>query len=129
MILAIDPGRIKCGLAVMDLSAHVLEKCVAARNRLDFSVTQLAAKYAVNKVVVGHGTHSSEVERAVARLNLAAEIIFIPETDSTLEARTRYFKENPPPWYLRIIPVTLLPPPRPIDDYAAVILGERYLKG
>ena len=128
MILVVDPGSLKCGLAVMDDSANVLEQCVVEKGRLDFSVSQLAAKYAVEKVVIGHGTRSAEVERQVARLNLAAEIIFVPEKDSTLEARKYYFKENPPPLYLRFVPRSLLVPPRPIDDYAAVILGERYLK-
>ncbi|MBI5701695.1 hypothetical protein HZC34_07660 [Candidatus Saganbacteria bacterium] len=129
MILALDPGLLKCGLAVLDASAHVLDKKIIEIKTLDFEITSFVAKYAVNTVVVGSGTGSKEIQKSISKLNLPADIATIREANSTLEAKKLYFRENPPSFFMRLIPISLQTPPRPIDDYAAIILGERYLKG
>jgi len=129
MILAIDPGREKCGLAVLDNSAQVLEKKVFSRIELSFEIMTYVAKYRLDTIVVGSGTGAKSVQKDLSRMELRCNIIFTPERFSTLEARRRYWRENPPRGLLRFIPTTLLSPPGPVDDYAAVVLGERYLKG
>lgn len=128
MILVIDPGRIKCGLAVMDKNAKVLEKRVIEIESLVFEAYELVNRYAVDTIVVGKGTNSKEVEAKLKSTNMPADIVFINEIDSTVEAKDRFFKENKPSGLMRLIPRGLLSPNRPIDDYAAIILGERYLK-
>jgi len=50
-----------------------------------------------------------------------------PET--TIRARARYFAANPPRGWRRIVPRGMLLPPRPIDDFAAVLIAERFLAG
>jgi len=125
MILAIDPGSLKCGLAVLDSGAKVLERKVIERAKLESEVSALAAKHRVDTIVIGGGTGAKSIQRELSGYNL----VFTGEKFSTLEARKRYWKNNPPRGLLRLIPTSLLPPPVPIDDYAAVVLGEGYLKG
>ncbi|MFH1347383.1 MAG: Holliday junction resolvase RuvX [Candidatus Margulisiibacteriota bacterium] len=128
MIIAIDPGKNKCGLAVLDAEGKVRDKSVVLREALANAVINLLAEYKIKTVIVGKSAFGKEVEKQISRLDLDANIIFVSEKNSTLEARKRYWQENKPNGLLRIIPTTLRVPPVPIDDYAAVILGERYLK-
>ncbi len=127
MILAIDPGKNKCGLAVMDEKRQVFERRVLERVQLSREVLQLIAKYRVRTVVIGRSASGRDVEIELLRLNLKANLVFTPEKDSTRQARVRYWKENPPKGLLRFFPTSLRVPPVPVDDYAAIILGERYL--
>jgi len=129
MILAIDPGLQKCGLAVMDAQSRVLEKKVVERVQLESYVVGLVAKYRMDTIVIGGGTAAKSVQRELSRIDLYCNIVFTDEKFSTLEARRKYWREHPLHGLLRFIPTSLLPPPGPIDDYAAVVLGERYLKG
>lgn len=129
MILAIDPGREKCGLAVLDNSANVLEKKVFLRSELNYEVVSFLSKYQIQTIVIGSGTSSKSLEKELSRIDLRCSLVFAPEKFSTLEARRKYWHDNPPRGLLRLVPASLLSPPVPIDDYAAVILGERYLNG
>lgn len=76
-------------------------------------------------VVIGQGAFGRELAQELpAHLNLS----FVSEQDSTWQARRRYWRANPPAGWLKFIPTSLLVPPVPYDDYAAIILGERYLR-
>lgn len=129
MILAVDPGREKCGLAVLDDSARVLEKRICSASEVADEATALVQKYRIPTLVLGDSTGSNSVKKSISRAELSANLVFVPEKNSSWEARKRYFKENPPRGLWRLLPASLLTPPVPIDDFAAVILGERYLKG
>lgn len=129
MIMAVDPGREKCGLAVLDDSAKVLEKRICTASQIADEVSGLVLKYRITTLVLGDSTGSNSVKKSISRLELSANLVFVPEKNSSFEARKRYFKENPPQGLWRFVPSSLLTPKVPIDDFAAVILGERYLKG
>ncbi|MDR7400527.1 MAG: hypothetical protein QN142_05320 [Armatimonadota bacterium] len=124
-VLAIDPGRDKCGLAVAQ-PGRVLHQEVVARDRLAWRVAELAGEYAVHVIVVGGATGSQEVLREVSGLGRPVETV--PEQGSSLEARRRYFRDHPARGLARLIPQGLRVPPRPVDDYVAVILAERFLE-
>lgn len=128
MILAIDPGKDKCGLAILDESGNTLERKVLERHELPRQVLLYLSKYGIPVIVVGKSAFGKAVERELLKLEVKANLIFVSEKDSTWEARRRYWKENPPSGWLKLFPTSLRTPPAPIDDYAAVILGERYLK-
>ncbi len=129
MILALDPGSKKCGLAALDASGNVLEKKIISREEVKGELPLLLSKYQINTLVVGKSPFGKEIEKEIYRMGIQAHILFVSEKYSTLEARKRYWKENRPAGLWRFIPTSLLTPPVPVDDYAAVILGERYLKG
>ncbi len=124
-VLAIDPGRDKCGLAVVQ-PGRVLHREVVARDRLGGRVAELAAAYAVQVVVIGDATGSQQVLREVSGLGRPVELV--PERGTSLEARRRYFRDHPPRGLARLVPEGLRVPPRPVDDYVAVILAERFLE-
>lgn len=129
-VLAIDPGRHKCGVAVVDRRQGVLFRGIVPRRRLAEEVQRLAARYAPCAVVVGDRTGSRSVERELADLEgvrRAGGIRRVNEQGTSRLARERYWLEHPPRGLWRLVPVGLRVPPAPWDDLAAVILAERYL--
>ena len=129
MILAVDPGKEKCGIAVLDPGGNVLERKILPRESTVAAVPAYIARYRISTIVVGRGSFGKEMEKELSRLDLRISVVFVSESFSTVEARKRYWRENRPKGWKRLIPTSLLSPPVPVDDYAAVILGERYLKG
>jgi hypothetical protein len=54
-------------------------------------------------------------------------IVLVDEKGTSLLARERYLKENPPAGWRRLLPSGMQIPKEPYDDYAALLLAERYL--
>jgi hypothetical protein len=79
-------------------------------------------------LIIGKSAFGKEIEKELSRMELRTNLIFVSEENSTLEAQERYWKDNKPKGLWRLVPTTLRVPPGPVDDYAAIILGERYLK-
>lgn len=128
-IIAIDPGREKCGLAVVDRHQGVREKKIIATQDLETAVKQLTESYATYTVIIGDRTHSRALRKELQAVQVQGNtltVIPVNEHRSSDEARTRYWQEHPPKGLKKLIPVTLQSPPVPIDDYVAVILAERY---
>jgi hypothetical protein len=125
VVLAIDPGREKCGLAVVE-PGRVLHREVVVRAHLRQRAEDLSRHFPVAVVVVGDATGSQDVIAEL--LELGRPVRVVPEAGTTLVARRRYFQEHPPRGLLRFLPPGLRVPPEPFDDYVAVLLAERYLK-
>ncbi len=129
MVVAIDPGREKCGLAVVHKEQGIICKTIIATPRLAAAAANLVATYKLTTVVIGSSTTSvtARAELDAIRVN-GHKLTLIPinEYRSTDEARKRYWRDNPPRGLKRLLPTTLQVPPVPVDDYAAVILAERY---
>ena len=129
-ILAIDPGRDKCGLAVLNHEKSVLWHSVVGVPELFPVSLQRTRQYGIRTVVLGNQTFSGEVRRMLQPLleqKLVQEITLVDERGSTEMARARYWQAFPPSGWRRFIPRGLLVPPCAIDDFAAIILGERFL--
>ena len=129
-ILAIDPGRDKCGLAVLNHEKSVFWHSVVSVPELFPVALQMTRRYGIRTVVLGNQTCSGEVRRMLQPLleqKLVQEIINVDERGSTEMARARYWQAFPPSGWRRFIPRGLLVPPCAIDDFAAIILGERFL--
>lgn len=123
-VLAVDPGREKCGLAVVQ-PGRVLHREVLPRNQLVARAAELVGRFGVEEVVVGDATGSQQVLRELSRLGRPVRLV--SEAGTTLEARRRYFQDHPPRGLARLLPEGLRVPPRPYDDYVAVLLAERFL--
>ncbi|MBR2215890.1 MAG: Holliday junction resolvase RuvX [Selenomonadaceae bacterium] len=126
-IAAIDPGRDKCGLAVLAEDGSVLLQRVIATERLERELAAVADESDLRCLVLGNGTTCAQ---AAVRIHTAlpnVEIVFWDEYRTTEEAKKVYWKENPPKGWRRFIPTTMQVPPCPVDDYVAVILGQRFL--
>ena len=129
-ILAIDPGREKCGVAVLEQGKNVLWHGVVPTAELMPVSRELTKQYGLRTVILGNQTYSGEIRGTLQSLldsQLVSEIIFVDERGSTEAARSRYWQALPPSGWRRFLPRGLLIPPCAIDDFAAIILGERFL--
>ncbi len=126
-VLGIDPGTQKCGYAVVTgIGAEPLDLGIVPTGELGESLRALVKRHRVEAVALGSGTHADVVLEMVEGLGLPVSIV--DERGTTLLARERYFRANPPRGWRRLIPRGMLLPPRPIDDFAALLIAERLLR-
>ncbi|NER96296.1 MAG: pre-16S rRNA-processing nuclease YqgF [Symploca sp. SIO1B1] len=129
MILGFDPGRDKCGLAVIEQEQQLLYHQVVASQQAITTIEQLSQKFPLETIVMGNGTTAKSWQQEISRkLGGSLSIALVNERYSTLEARDRYWQMYPPQGLQRLIPQGMRQPPRPVDDLVAIILVERYLK-
>jgi RNase H-fold protein (predicted Holliday junction resolvase) len=131
IVIAVDPGRAKCGIAVVHKHSGVLWKQVIETPQLVAVVTELALSYKAATVVIGNRTTHRSALAALSSIMVDGKplnIKLVDEHRSSDEARSRYWLEYPPQGLLRFIPVTMRTPSVPVDDLVAVILAERYWK-
>lgn len=126
-IAALDPGRDKCGFAVLDEDGMVLSQRVIETQNLIAEITTAKATYGFSRLIMGNGTTSKEARQRLGEVP-ALEILVRDEYRTTEMAKGEYWKANPPKGWRRLLPVTMQVPPVPVDDFVAVILGRRYLK-
>jgi len=126
IIVGFDPGKDKCGIAVMGENRELLEHEVVAADEVIAGLKVLENKYKPGILVMGNQTTAkswkSELESC-----LDLPIVLVDERNSTLEARDRYWMMYPPRGLGRLIPQGMRLPPRPIDDIVAILLIERHL--
>ena len=127
IIAALDPGRDKCGFAVLADSGKILCQRVIGTENLMTEVNAAKADYGFSRLLIGNGTTSKEAQGKLAQLS-ALEVIVRDEYRTTELAKKEYWKANPPKGWRRLIPVTMQVPPVPVDDFVAVILARRYLQ-
>ncbi len=127
VVLAIDPGRSKVGVAVCAPGA-VLARAVIPREAMPALVQQWQGRYGAGEIVVGNRTGSDAVVTALVEV-ASVPVRRIDEAGTTLRARARYFLEHPPRGWRRLIPQSLQTPPEAYDDYVAVLLAEAALAG
>lgn len=128
-ILAIDPGRVKFGYAVLTADdRRVLCQGIAEVTGLVRVVQELVDRFQVTTVVIGDRTAGAEFAttlRAALEANHVS-LVLVREDGSSREGRHRFLQANRRGWR-RWVPLGLQSPWRPYDDYVAVVLGERYL--
>lgn len=138
-MLAIDPGTAKCGIAIAarrspDSTQNppprptVLHREVAETERLVARVlTLLAAHPGVGVILIGNATRGAVLLRALREaLPVGLPIQSVEEAFTSQRARERYKLENPARGIARLLPSGLRTPPRPYDDYVALLLAEDY---
>lgn len=126
-ILAIDPGREKCGVAILNLEGILLHQVLMRDELLEFCQMQIKV-HEISTIVIGNGTASKKTIKNLQDHLHDVDIVVMDEYRTTDAAKIRYWQANPPRGFKRFVPSGMLVPPVPIDDYAAIILGERYLK-
>jgi RNase H-fold protein (predicted Holliday junction resolvase) len=128
-ILGFDPGRDKCGLAVMERERQILYHQVVPSADAITTIQQLCQQFSITTLVMGDQTTAKRWKQQLANtLSPSIPIILVDERYSSLEARDRYWMMYPPKGLQRLIPQGMREPPRPIDDIVAILLIERYLK-
>jgi len=126
-ILAVDPGRDKCGLVVSD-DATILDRSVVATANLPNVLRKWGRQYHIDQVALGDRTGHETVQGHVAEQLPGVPIALVKEVNTTLLARRRYFADHPPEGWRRFLPVSMQVPPEPYDDYAAQVILARFMK-
>ena len=126
-ILGLDPGTRKCGYAVVTgVDAPPLALGIVPTETLAERLREIVAANPVALAAIGRGTNAALVADVVRALGVAVELV--DERETSLLARARFFRDHPPRGWRRIVPRGMLLPDRPIDDYAALLIAERFLK-
>ena len=128
IIIAIDPGTKKCGYSVVDSDLSVLQREVISTEETIKAIENSLNIYKIDKIILGNGTHYKNIEESLKSHFSQLKIILIEEKFSTLRARKKYFETHPPRGIFKFIPLSLRVPPGHYDDFAAVLLAEKYFK-
>lgn len=129
VILGFDPGRQKCGLAVMGLDRCLYYHKVVQAAEAIATIQTLQQQYPISFLVMGDQTSAKEWrQQIIAGLTDPLRILPVDERYSTLEARDRYWQMYPPQGLAKLVPQGIRTLPRPIDDIVAILLIERYLE-
>lgn len=126
IVIGIDPGREKCGLAAVHNQTGIMYVSVVPTADLAVHVRNLATRIGTSIIVLGNGTSHREAKSSIESIG-AYTIHVIDEAHTTEQARIRYWQENPPKGLRKLIPLGLQVPPEPVDGYVAAILAERWL--
>ncbi|ESA33536.1 resolvase rnase h domain protein fold protein [Leptolyngbya sp. Heron Island J] len=128
VILGFDPGRYKCGLAIVGLDRSLCYHEVVSADDVIEQIKSLRQTYPISLIVMGDQTGAKIWKQALLeQLKEGPNIILVDERYSSLEARDRYWEMFPPKGLNRILPQSMRSIPRPIDDIVAILLIERYL--
>jgi RNase H-fold protein (predicted Holliday junction resolvase) len=126
-ILGFDPGKDKCGVAVMDGDRALLYHQVLLTAEVISQISNLCQQYNVSRIVMGDQTTAKQWQQQLTTVFPDLPINLIDERYSSLEARDRYWQMYPANFFTSLIPQGMRQPPRSIDDLVAIILIERYL--
>ncbi len=128
VILGFDPGKDKCGLAVMGLDRQLHYHQVVSALLVITTIGELRQKFPISIMVMGDQTTAKRWKQQLYQeLPEPLNVVLVDERYSSLEARDRYWQMYPPKGFLKLLPQGMRQPPRPIDDIVAILLIERYL--
>ncbi len=131
MFLAVDPGRDKTGIALLD-NKGLVGMTIVESNALVPQIESFLRKNEADLqgIVCGNGTHhqkiSAELKMIAEKYNVVVKIV--DEYNTTVEGRQRYWEMTERKGWRKFLPASWFMPPVPVDDYTAWIIGERFLK-
>jgi hypothetical protein len=130
-VLAIDPGSHKHGMALVrrdgDGKLHLLWRAVCPADDLESKLDEAKLVRPFAMIIVGSGTRSRPTVDRINQHSPAHGVLIVDETDTSQQARERYWEFNKRKGWRRFLPASMQVPPEPFDDYAAYILAERVL--
>ncbi|MDJ0737223.1 MAG: pre-16S rRNA-processing nuclease YqgF [Nostocaceae cyanobacterium] len=128
VILGFDPGRDKCGVAVMAANQKLHYHEVVPASEAIATIKQLQQQFSISLLVMGNQTTAKNWKHKLQQeLVESVDIVLVDERYTTLEARDHYWEMYPPKGLTKLLPKGMRNPPRPIDDIVAILLIERYL--
>ncbi len=127
MLLGFDPGKQKCGVAVMGLDRKLHFQAVVPSADAIAKVGNLLDSYPISLMVMGDQTASKQWKAEIQSSYPDLRIITVDERFSSEEARLRFWEIYPAKGLMKLVPIGMRSPNRPIDDIVAAILIERYL--
>lgn len=130
MILALDPGKDKTGIALVEEDGSLVEKKVVATKEL-LKTISLWIERNPRLIVMGNGTKHKEMKQTVEELlkemGSSLSVALVNEKYTTEMGEAWYKRDHPAKGLARLIPSGMRSVPVPIDDYVAWIIGLIYL--
>jgi RNase H-fold protein (predicted Holliday junction resolvase) len=130
LVVAVDPGLCKCGIAAVESSTppRTVHRCVVPTADLIVELANLFRGLGpVDTLVIGNGTRSATLRKAIAGMFPDLPIAVVDEHGSSERARRQYLISHPPMGWKKLVPIGLRTPDRAYDDLAAEILATDYL--
>lgn len=131
IVLAIDPGTSKCGLALVRRNPagalDLLWRKIVPTDVVCGAITEATTTAEFSMIIVGSGTSSRTLVETLRETMPSVGILVVDERETTIQARERYWEHNPRRGWRRLLPATMQLPPEPVDDFAAFVLAERVL--
>lgn len=145
LILGLDPGRDKVGFAATAPTKELLFSGVFPAKELGAFLKEAGRggcsadafspwlrerlgdgrRRVLSVVVLGDGTYSDVLMRALEEASLPCKIVCVDERGTTLEARTLYWCLHRPRLWQLLLPRSMRVPPRSLDDLAAWAIAMR----
>ena len=125
MFMGIDPGRDKCGVAILTAAGEIKYQRVVPTEELDTVIKNLAAQFDIEKVILGDGTTHKAAAKKISAAGLTFQLV--DEKHTTEEARREFWIKNPPHGWRKFLPTSMQVPPEPVDAIVAEILVRRFL--
>ena len=126
--IGFDPGKDKCGMAIVQSDGTPLRHEVIASAQAIETLLSWGEAFEIEALILGDQTGSkqwrSRIRAALPKLRIKS----IDERFSSQEARDRFWKMYPARGFDRLVPQGMRIPPRAIDDLVAIILVERFLQ-
>lgn len=127
-VAALDPGRDKCGMAVLSGKREILLQRVIETKSLESEIVQIVEQYHPRVLILGNGTTSKQAEKRICAAVPSLPVEVVDEYRTTEQAKREYWIVHPPTGWRRFLPTTMQVPPVPVDDFVAVILARRFLE-
>ena len=124
-LIAIDPGKFKCGLVLAEISEKKVYTAIIIKSELiEDYVRNLSSLEDISKIIIGNGTTSSEI---VEKLDFfKKEIITYEEKNTTYRAKSRYFELFPIRGFQFLIPREVFIFNKNLDAISALIILEDF---
>ena len=114
IVLGLDPGTDKCGLAVVSCQQGLLYQEVVRLAELAEIVRRIAAQFAIDEVAMGDSTGATQTRDQLAQAIIDTPVTTVSEELTSRLARERYWEDNPPRGLARLIPLGLRVPLHPL---------------
>ena len=126
-VIAIDPGKSKCGLVLAEISEKKVYKAIILKSELlENYVRNLIAAEDISQIIIGNGTTSKEIREKLYFFK--KEIITFEEKNTTYRAKARYFELFPISGLKFLIPREIFILNKNLDAISALIILEDYCK-
>jgi len=126
-VIAIDPGKSKCGLVLAEISEKKVYKAIILKSELlENYVRNLIIAEDISQMIIGNGTTSKEIRE---KLNFFKnEIIIFEEKNTTYRSKARYFELFPISGLRFLMPREIFILNKNLDAISALIILEDYCK-
>ena len=126
-VITIDPGKIKCGLVLAEISEKKVYKAIILKSELlENYVRNLIDAEDISQIINGNGTTSREIREKLYFLK--KEVITVEEKNTTYRAKARYFELFPITGLKFLIPKEVFILNKNLDAISALIILEDFCK-